>query len=213
MRDRRPAQLDMRVAPGRQGRLVAEIFDTDVMSADEGTLAVDHDDLAVIAEIELETVDEFARRECVDLDLALAQRIHIVARQVGRADAVIEEVDPDAGRRAGEQFVAQGTAERVVAHDEELDDDVVPRMVDRIEDRVEGRGAVDEQAQMIAGDETAYRPGRSARGLCERRAGMPHAAVARVVLEMRVARRGAHALVAEPACIDIAEKWLDPRNR
>ena len=43
---------------GDSARIAAEIFDADVMPADESAFAVHRHDLAVIAEVDLEAIDE-----------------------------------------------------------------------------------------------------------------------------------------------------------
>ena len=142
----------MRVAPGRQARIATEIFDADIVATDESTLAVDNDNLPVIAEIELEAIDEaLICRERMHLDPALEQRRDVPLRQIEAADAVVQEADPHALRRLRQQQRLELFAERVVADDEKLNQHVMARVLDRIDDRCERGLAVDERAHMIAG--------------------------------------------------------------
>jgi hypothetical protein len=61
----------MGIAPWRQRRLLAHVFIADVVPADKAEHTVDHDDLAVVAEIDLEAVEPAAAGgEGLDLDAA-----------------------------------------------------------------------------------------------------------------------------------------------
>jgi hypothetical protein len=97
----RAADLDMGIAPRRQARVRAEIFDADVVAADERAVAVDDDDLAMVAEVQLEAVDELAAgRERMHVDAAAAQRVDVAARQIEAADAVVQQIAARRLRRA-----------------------------------------------------------------------------------------------------------------
>ncbi len=74
-------------------------------------------------------------------------------RQIEAADAVVQEIDAHALRGFSEQRVFEHLAERVVAHDKELHDDVTACLVDRIEDRGESGFAVHQRAHRIARQE------------------------------------------------------------
>ena len=153
-RDRRTAHFHVRVAPRRKPRIAAEILDAHVMPADERALAVHHDDLPMIAEVDLEAVHELARgRERMRLDAARAQRVHVAMRQVEAADAVVEEVHAHARLGLLDERVLEHVAECVGAHDEELHDDIAFGRGDRFEDRGEGGVAVDEHARRVAAQE------------------------------------------------------------
>ncbi len=144
----------MRIAPWRQGRLAAEIFDPDVMSADKRALTVHRDDLAVIAEVQLQAVHEAAiGGERVRLHAGRAQRRHVAVGQIETADAVVQEIDAHALLRFRDQRVFKHLAERVVTHDKELHDHVIACAFDRFEDRLESRGAVHQRAHGIARQE------------------------------------------------------------
>jgi len=108
----------------------------------------------VIAEVELEAVDEVAvGGERMHFHAARAQFGHVAVRQVEAADTVVQEIDAHALRGFGEQGVLQHFAERIVFHDEELHDDVAACLIDRFEDGGEGRFAVHQRAHCIAGQE------------------------------------------------------------
>jgi hypothetical protein len=111
-------------------------------------------DLAVIAEVELEAVDEAAMGgERMHLHAGCPQGRHVTMRQIEAADAVVEEIDAHALRGFGKQRVLEHLAERVVAHDKELHDDVAASLVDRFEDRGEGGFAVHQRAHRITRQE------------------------------------------------------------
>lgn len=55
---RRADDFDVGVAPRRQRRMLAQVFGADVVAAHVGALAVHHHQLAVVAEVELEAVDD-----------------------------------------------------------------------------------------------------------------------------------------------------------
>ena len=61
------------------------------MSANEAQHAVHHDDLAMVAEVDLKAIEPAAtRRESFDLDTGIAQRLHITVGQGVAADAVVQ---------------------------------------------------------------------------------------------------------------------------
>ncbi len=120
-RHRRPAQFDVSIAPGRQRRLLAQVFDADVVPADEAAQAIDDHYLAMVAEVHLEAIDHpAAGAERMHLHAALAQLVDIAARQRVATDAVVQQEHVDAIRRALQQQLRQALAEGVVADDEEL---------------------------------------------------------------------------------------------
>ena len=73
--------LDMRVAPRCKRRLFAHVFVADVVAAHVSALAVHHHELAVVAEIELEAVDEPGMGgERLGVYAAFNEPLHIAAR-------------------------------------------------------------------------------------------------------------------------------------
>ncbi len=74
--------FDMRVAPRRKRRLRAQILDADVVSAGKRALAVDGNDFAVIAEVQLQPGDECRRLWCerMRVHAARAQRRDVTMR-------------------------------------------------------------------------------------------------------------------------------------
>ncbi|MNP37926.1 hypothetical protein D3C76_1314030 [compost metagenome] len=68
----------MGIAPGRQPRVTTQVFVADVMPADKTLQPVDHDDLAMVAEVDLEAIEP-ATASCERLDLysAIAQYLAV----------------------------------------------------------------------------------------------------------------------------------------
>ena len=109
------------------------------MAADPRDLAVDHYDLAVIPEVELEAVAAaLLRVELVDLGPRGAEFVHVGTREVVAADLVVQEAHPDPGLGPLDEVGLELPADPVVVDDVELDQDVLPGGVDALEDALEG---------------------------------------------------------------------------
>ncbi|CAB3771725.1 hypothetical protein LMG29739_06098 [Paraburkholderia solisilvae] len=197
----------MRIAPRGKRRLAAQILDADIVAADERALAIDHDDLAVIAEIELEAVDEaLVGRERMHLDAARAHRGDIAMRQIEAADAVVQHIRAHTLRDFRDQRVLDQLTERVGAHDEKLHDHIAACVFNRFEDRGEGGFAVHQRAHRVARQERHARQARQRthevraerlRGPFMRRLRVPFGRL----------RARAQQFVAEAARIDIAGEF------
>ncbi|MCY1515763.1 hypothetical protein D9M68_503640 [compost metagenome] len=204
----------MGVAPRRQRRTLAQVLHADIVAADKRLAPVHDDQLAVVAEVELEAVDEAAMRgKRPRIDARIEQRAHVAARQRMAADAVEQEVDLDAGLRALAQQRLQAPAQRIVVHDEELHDQHLPGLADRGKDGIEGLGAVDQQAHVVIGQ--AWHAGQPRqRTHAELRRRVHHAGAA----GLSFARSHAVADLAQPvvieaARIDIAAKGAAPEDQ
>jgi uncharacterized protein (DUF2342 family) len=86
----------MGVAPGRQWWPCPEVFVTGVEAADETGGAVDHDDLAVVAEIQLKAIAPAPRAEGTYVHACRLQRGHVTLGKVMAADAVVKQMHGDA---------------------------------------------------------------------------------------------------------------------
>ena len=68
----------------------AKIFVPYVMPTDEAEQAIDHDDLAVVAEVDLKAVEPSAAGgEGMDLHTTITQRLAVTCRQRMAADTVV----------------------------------------------------------------------------------------------------------------------------
>jgi len=141
----RTFDTQVRIAPVADLRIAAEIFVADVQAADPRGTAVHHDDLPVIAEVDLETIGAAADAvKRPHLDPSRAHPRDTTPRQVVAPDLVVENVDAHAGACAVEKTLLQRASDPIVAHDVELDQHIVARAFDPGEDRRERRFAVGE---------------------------------------------------------------------
>ncbi len=96
------------------------------MSADESGVAVDHDDLAVIARVDLATIGAVAvGGETGNFNTAVTQLLKEASIRLVAADLVIEEVDGDTAPDRPQKAIAEALSQPVVAEDVELDQNVV----------------------------------------------------------------------------------------
>jgi len=150
-RHRRALQAQVGVAPGAETLASPHVLVADVQAPDKGHLPVHDHDLAVIAEVQLETVaPALGGAEGVDLDAGRAQLREIAPGQGMAADLVVEQVDAHALPGLGQQVRLQLPADVVVVDDEELDQDVALGRVHGCEDGLEGGLAADQQAGLVA---------------------------------------------------------------
>ena len=142
------AGLDLarRTVGARAGRIGA----ADVDAAGEGDAAVDHQDLAMVAVVDL--VDALHRVELADGDAGLAQLVEVCLRRLDRADAVVEDVHPHALLHLGGEECGEPLADFACIEDVGADIDVVARARHRVEHRLVGAGTVDQEAAVVAAD-------------------------------------------------------------
>ncbi len=132
-------------------RILPEVLVADVMSPDPGDLAVDHDDLPVIAEVQLEAISlALAGIERRHFDAHSAQLVEIAGRELVTPDLVVDEIDAHTFLRPGDKVLPDPASEAVVLHDEELEQDIVRGAIDPFEDARESRLPVDQQVHAIA---------------------------------------------------------------
>ena len=135
----------MRVPPGADLRVEAEVFVAHIVPADEADAPVHDHDLAVVAEVDLETVGwSFRGVERGDLHPGGAQ-LGAVAAQPAAPDFVEKHHAPHPGPRPLDERVAQPAPESVLVDDVELHEHVFLRGGDAGEDGGEGGLAVDEE--------------------------------------------------------------------
>ncbi len=145
----RSGTAQMRIAPMAERRVAAQIFPTDIQSAHPGLATVDHDDFAMVAEVDLETIGGALRGvEGAHLDAGRVQRVEIIAWQPA-ADLVVKQMTTHPGPGALHQHIAQPAADLVVADDVELHQRVVARAGDAVEDRHKHGFAIDEQLHVV----------------------------------------------------------------
>ena len=88
--DDRPLDLDMGIAPVPESRMPGQVGIAHVVPADISGVPVDHDDFAVIAEVELEVVGfSPGAVKGGDMDAGLLHFPQVVARQLVAADFVV----------------------------------------------------------------------------------------------------------------------------
>ena len=141
------------VAPGTEAGVAAEIVVTDVQSTDECVFAINDDNFAVVAEINLQTGPPVAvGPERAALDAGFTHLAKVRGGKFVGADFVEEKMNPDACLGPGHEGVFERGAESVVHDDEEVDEDVVLRLLQRFEQGVESSLAIDEDLDVIAVD-------------------------------------------------------------
>lgn len=139
------------IAPRPELRVASHVFVADVLPADEGDAAIGDDELAMIAEVETKALSALPiRHEGLEPHAALAQRLPKCGWQLARADLVDEHAHAHAARAGSEESLLDVAPELVVADDEKLDEQVIPRLVDGLADGGEGFRAVDEELGLIA---------------------------------------------------------------
>jgi len=106
----------MGVPPGRERWFFTQIFDANVVSAEQRALTVHHHKLTVIAEIELEAINKTARGERMDFNAVSVQLISIVTPQCMAADTVIKKINTHALRRYVKEQRLQFAAKAVVTY-------------------------------------------------------------------------------------------------
>ncbi len=202
----------MGVAPGAVARVEPEMLVADVEPAGEGDPAIDHDELAVVAVVDLEPSQRTARparRE--DLDPGGAQVAHEGPGQAEPAERVMEQGDRDAGPRPLHERVLQPLPDAVVADDVELDENIVLGGRDGLEDGAVGVLPVDQEVDTVAA--ARREPGEPLEG---RQAAVARPGLAGGTLAPG-GQRGLRRAAAEPeaAVVDIAEDEVeqDPRDR
>src|SRR5260364_156546 len=118
------------------------------MAAYEGGFAIDNHDLAMVTEIELETVNEAARCKLARFDAARAQRFNIMARQIIAANPIIQKIDANALRRPFNQRLLEFSPQGIITHHKELHNHVFRCARDRLKNRCKGMLAIDQCARL-----------------------------------------------------------------
>src|SRR5690606_16720662 len=98
-------------------RLAAAVFIAGVEASDETAPAIHHQDLAVVAEVDLQAVAPGPRGEGMHRNTTRAQCRDVRARQVVAADAVIEDAYAHAGGGPLQQHALQLAPGGVVMDD------------------------------------------------------------------------------------------------
>src|SRR5690606_31319732 len=142
---RGPAQVQAGIAPRRQHRVFVEVFIANITAAEHAGRAVDDNDLAVVAKIQLQPVARaFGGVERADVDTAGNQGFDVAAPQLEAADLVIQKQHGDAFAHFRDQFIVQLGADIVIANDVVLEQYVVARVVDCLEQRRKNLFAIDQ---------------------------------------------------------------------
>jgi hypothetical protein len=114
-------------------------------------LAVDHHDLAVIPEIELETVAwALSGMELVNFDPRGAELVDVRTCEVVAADLVVQESHANSGPGPLDQVGLELAADSIVVDDVVLDQDVLPRGINALEDALEHGVPVHEELHGIS---------------------------------------------------------------
>lgn len=146
-------EAEVGVAPGAEALAFAEVFVADIQSAHEGLAAVDDDDLAVVAEVQLQARPPVAvGAEGAGLDAGVLHLAQVGFGEFVGTELVEEEVDAHAFAGLLDEGVLESGADPVAFDDEEIDEDVAVGLLDGAEEGVEGGLAVDEDLDLVAVD-------------------------------------------------------------
>ncbi len=166
-RDGRTLHDDMGIAPAALGFLgagtpgrtsagtparAARVVLVDVEPAGERSLAVDDQDLAMVAVVHLQRVSagqRIRRTERDHLDTGFAHSVEETLRRLPAADAVVKQPDCDALLCLVHQQFRECSADIVVADDVHLAVDVATRGVHGSKHRVVGGRSVDQQPHRV----------------------------------------------------------------
>ncbi len=142
----------MRVTPVADIRIQPQVLIANIVATDPGHMPVDNDDLAVIAEVELEAVAApLSGIESGNLHASLAQlATQPRAVKIAAAYFIVEQVYADTGARLVRQDPADAPAQVVVANNVRLKQDVVLGGFQAAENTVEGLLAINQQLDSIA---------------------------------------------------------------
>ncbi len=147
------AEAEVGVTPSAEAFASAEVFVADIQSAHEGFAAVDDDDLAVVAKVQLEARPPVAvGAEGAGLDAGLLHFAQVGLGEFVGTELVEEEVDAHAFPCPFDEGVLEAGADPVAFDDEEIDEDVAVGLRDGAEEGVEGGFAVDEDLDLVAVD-------------------------------------------------------------
>jgi hypothetical protein len=129
-----PLQLHRVVLLGHRPK-VRQVVGREVDAADETQPGVDDDQLAVHAPPQVQLLAEQPPSgvEGTHLHSGVDQRADEGRRQVGRAEAVDQQVDAHAAARGRDQHRMQFEPDLVLEQDEGLDDDLAARSAHRVE--------------------------------------------------------------------------------
>ncbi len=135
--DGRPFDSKVEIAPGADSAQRSAVFVGDVEAARERHLAVDDDDLAMVAEVDRLKEDGPHREEARVLSAGGAERVPPSSREAEATEGVAEETHFDATLRGGDEALAEPAPRLVVADHVVLGVDVVLCRVDGGADSVE----------------------------------------------------------------------------
>ena len=108
----------------------SKIFIAHVETAEQGHLAVTDDDLAVVAEVELQPRPPIAvDAERMALDSGVLEFLQVVPRQLVRADFVEQEIHFHPGAGPADERLLETDAQLVVLDDEEIHAQIALRLV------------------------------------------------------------------------------------
>src|SRR5690606_28810291 len=164
---RGPLDQDGGVPPGLLATLgVASPFVTDAEPAGHRPVAVDHQQLAVVARDELHRLEQVRATEGADLDPALAKAIPELATGPRAAEPVVQQPHLDALTRPRDQGVGEALAAFVVVDDVVLEMDPVAGFPDQAMHRLVGLRSVEEQLDRVARNRAGT--GRTLEGAIDR---------------------------------------------
>jgi hypothetical protein len=129
----------MGVAPRTGLGVLSQILVADIVTADPGFLSVDHDDLAMVAKIDLETIGApLGGVELVGLDAIGRHVRQIGVGQVVAADLVVKHANLHPLPGLGRQSIFELTAQSVGTQDVKLDQNIASArwMPSKIESKV-----------------------------------------------------------------------------
>ncbi len=130
---------------------MAEIFISDIQTADKPLNPIDNHAFAMVAEIDLAAVAWATQRVAIeDTNTGFAQAPQIGPRQAGRADGIIEHIHSNTAPGGGDQSFGQGGADTVIPQDIKLHQHIGLSGVYGVENTRKGLFPVNQNLEPVA---------------------------------------------------------------
>ncbi len=149
--DHRPLEPEVRIAHRMRRIGRQQVLDADIDAAGEGDAAVDHQELAMVAQVEERRLPRHVgMQEPVDRHARLAQLLVGARPEVAAADAIDQHPHRHATAMGTDQRLDEGHPRLIVAEDVARQPDAFLRRIDRREHRRIGVVAAAQQADPVA---------------------------------------------------------------
>ena len=130
--------------------MLADVFITHVVAADERFDPVDDDDLAMVSKVDPQRIAPPGRGlERGHFRAGVAEILEVFFRQTVTPQGVVKDIDPHPCGRFGHQSVFDTLAQFIGTEDVELKQDVLLSPLNALDDGIEGRLSVDEQIDVV----------------------------------------------------------------